>query len=97
VFRAGEVGDRFYVVAAGELVVDVAGAAIRSLGPGQGFGEIALVHDVPRTATVRAATEATLLALDRDPFLAALTGQPRSQSIAANVADGRLADDRARG
>jgi hypothetical protein len=97
VIRAGEAGDRFYVVAEGELTVDREGAPIRRLGPGEGFGEIALVRDVPRTATVTAATDATLLVLDREPFLAALTGQPRSRSIASDLAAQRLADDRSRG
>jgi MFS family permease len=97
VIRAGDVGDRFFVVATGEVSVAVEGEPVRGLGPGEGFGEIALVRDVPRTATVTATTDATLLALDREPFLAALTGQPRSRSIAADLAAQRLADDRSRG
>jgi hypothetical protein len=93
VIREGEAGDRFYVVAAGRLEVEVHGHEVRELGPGDGFGEIALLRGLPRTATVRAVTQAVLLAIDSEPFLAAMTGQPRSRSIAAGLADQRLAAD----
>lgn len=85
VLCAGEPGDRFYLVAAGELE-----AVGNALGRGEGFGEIALLRDVPRTATVTARTDATLLALDRDDFLAAVTGDPRSAQAADAVVAGRL-------
>jgi MFS family permease len=68
VVERGSDGDRFYVVAGGELDVD----GQRTLQRGDGFGEIALLHDVPRTATVRARTDAQLFALERRPFLAAV-------------------------
>ncbi len=97
VIRAGEPGDSFYVVTVGELEVEVDGMDVRRLGSGDGFGEIALVRDVPRTATVRAETDAGLLAIGREPFLAALTGQPRSRVIAAEIAEQRLAEDLLRG
>jgi MFS family permease len=93
VIREGEVGDRFFVVVAGRLEVKVHGREVRDLGPGDGFGEIALVRGLPRTATVRAITDVRLVAVDREPFLAALTGQPRSRSIAVGLADQRLAGD----
>jgi CRP-like cAMP-binding protein len=97
VIRAGEPGDSFYVVTGGELEVEVDGMDVRRLGSGDGFGEIALVRDVPRTATVRAETDASLLAIGREPFLAALTGQPRSRVIAADIAEQRLTEDLLRG
>lgn len=96
VIRTGERGDRFYVVIHGELDVEVAGRDVRQLGPGDGFGEIALVRDLPRTATVTTRTPSVLLAMDREPFLAALTGQARSGAIAAGIADRHLAGDRTR-
>jgi MFS family permease len=93
IVREGEPGDRFYVLAEGSAEVLVAGRAARVLGGGDVFGEIALLRDVPRTATVRAVTPVELLALDRAPFLEALTGQLRSRRLAADVAARRLASD----
>ena len=96
VIRAGDRGDRFYVVVDGELDVDVSGRDVRRLRPGDGFGEIALVRDVPRTATITTLTPTALIAIDREPFLSALTGQARSGAIAAGIADRHLAGDRGR-
>jgi MFS family permease len=93
VIREGESGDRFYAVESGRLVVSVAGREIRRLGPGDGFGEIALIRDVPRTATVTAVADVSLLEIGREPFIEALGGQPRSRTIAAGLVDDRLAAD----
>ena len=93
VIREGEVGDRFYVVESGELEVSVSGQATRRLGPGDGFGEIALVRNVPRTATVTTVGDAVLLGIDREPFVKALGGQRRSRAIASHLIDDRLAAD----
>jgi MFS family permease len=97
IIREGDIGDRWYLVVAGSLRVDRGGEPIRVLGPGDAFGEIALLHRVPRTASVTAETDAELLALDRDAFLTALTGSPDAARMAARVADGHLAADRRRG
>jgi MFS family permease len=91
VIRQGAAGDRVYVVASGELAVEVDGRPGAALGPGDVFGEIALLRDVPRTATVRAASDAELLTLGRDEFLAAVTGHPGSAAEADVVVATRLA------
>jgi hypothetical protein len=95
VVRQGERGDRFYVITAGRVRVDVSGHDMGELGPGDSFGEIALLRDVPRTATVTTTEPTELLAIQREPFLEALTGQPRSRVIAGDVVQERLAADRA--
>jgi MFS family permease len=89
IVRRGDRGDRFYLVAAGEVEAHVDGQATL-LCRGEGFGEIALLRDVPRTATVRARTDAQLLALERDDFLAAVTRDPLSTRAADDVVVGRL-------
>jgi predicted MFS family arabinose efflux permease len=90
VFREGEPGDRFYVVADGELEVETAGKRVRTLGRGDFFGEIALLWDVPRTATVRALTPSRLYALDSRSFVEIVTGHPASSEAALRVVASRL-------
>jgi MFS family permease len=85
----GESGDRFFLVDEGEVEVFENGVFKRNEGPGESFGEIALLHDVPRTATVRATVDTRLLALDRDQFLLAVTGHRRSHQLARAVSDDR--------
>jgi Cyclic nucleotide-binding domain len=92
VVRQGEPGDRFYVVADGELEVIRDERIVATRRRGEGFGEIALMYDVPRTATVRARTDSQLYALDRESFLLAVTGHARSQRAAHDLADARLAE-----
>jgi len=93
VIAEGDHGDRFYVVAAGEVVVSRDGRRLRAETGGEFFGEIALLHDVTRTATVTASGPGTLLALERDDFLSAVGGQRRSAEAAGAVATDRLAAD----
>ncbi|HEX9300200.1 MAG TPA: MFS transporter [Actinomycetota bacterium] len=88
--REGDVGDLFYVIVEGEAEVASGGRHLRDLGPGAYFGEIALLRDVPRTATVIATTVLRLLALHREPFLLAVTGHPQSVRAAQAVADDRM-------
>jgi MFS family permease len=77
IIREGEPGDRFYVLAAGSLSVERDGRHLRGLDAvGEGIGEIALLEGVPRTATVTATADSTLLAIDRATFLLAITGHP---------------------
>jgi CRP-like cAMP-binding protein len=63
-------------------------------GPGESFGEIALLRGEPRTATVRALEPTRLLALDRERFIAAVTGHGRAAQVADGVIEGRLGQDR---
>ncbi len=90
VVRQGEPGDRFYVVEEGELEVRTPVGRLRTLGPGDHFGEIALLRDVPRTATVTAATPVRVLALDREAFVGVVTGHPESAAAADAVVATRL-------
>ena len=89
VIRIGEVGDRFYVVGEGDLEIDTGSLRV-PVGPGGFFGEIALLQDVPRTATVTALTPARLFALERGDFLAVVTGNELVRSEAGAVAAARL-------
>lgn len=83
VITEGEVGDRFYIVEFGRTTATHHGEVLSSQGPGDPFGEIALLRDVPRTATVTADEDSVLLYLEREEFLAAVTGN----SEVANRAD----------
>jgi MFS family permease len=95
IVRQGDPGDRFYLIKDGVLDVYIDGELVQSLEPGDSFGEIALLRDVPRTATVKAQTEAVLYALDRRQFLAAVTGFGPSLSAAEGVIGMRLGPGRA--
>jgi len=90
VIRQGDDGEHFYVVESGRLEVTVDGQPRPPLGPGDSFGEIAMMRDVPRTASIFAATASRLWALDRGTFLAAITGSRRVEAAVARVADTRL-------
>ena len=88
VVQMGETGDRFYVVADGEL--EIANSVHGTAGRGDFFGEIALLRDVPRTATVKATTPSHLYALERDDFLAAVTGHSAVHAAGEAVVKERL-------
>jgi MFS family permease len=85
ILRRGDPGDRFYVIAEGEVEIEDA-----RHGPGGFFGEIALLRDMPRTASVQALSDVRLLTLDRDGFLAAVTGHEPSAAAAEAVVTARL-------
>ena len=90
VIRAGDVGDRFYILESGALTVEADELRL-PIAPGGFVGEIALLRDVPRTATVRATAESTLYAVRREDFLAAVTGHAAARTEANNVVSERLA------
>jgi MFS family permease len=90
VFSQGDHGDRFYAIESGRAAVSVDGAATRELGPGEFFGEIALLRDVPRTATVQALDDLGLYAIERDDFIAVVTGHAPSLEAAESLVDARL-------
>jgi CRP-like cAMP-binding protein len=88
VIRAGDAGDRFYIVGRGEL--EVVGPGVRTTASdGDYFGEIALLRDVPRTATVTAVTDSQLYHMSRDDFLAAVTAHSGVRAAGEAVADER--------
>jgi CRP-like cAMP-binding protein len=92
VITQGEPGDAFYLAASGSLVVEVdAVPRPGTLGPGDGFGEIALLRRSPRTATVIACADVDLLVLDAASFLAAVTSSVTGQELAERTANDRLA------
>ena len=91
VVRQGDPGDLFYVIAAGEADVIHDGARVATLGLGQYFGEIALLRDVPRVATVVARTDLDVYALERDVFVSAVSGHAQSAAAAEDVMGARLA------
>jgi hypothetical protein len=82
VVTEGEEGDRFYAIADGSFEVDIGGRHIGTLERGSGFGEIALLAGVARTATVTAGRPGSLLAIQRGPFLTAVTGFEPSRQAA---------------
>jgi hypothetical protein len=99
VFEESEHGDRFYVVESGRAEVIRDGRVIETLAEGDCFGEIALLRDQPRTATVRASTHAPLRVsvLHRGAYLTAVTGYPVSAAAGEEVVNTRLTRDDARG
>ncbi len=88
VITEGEPGDRYYLVVDGRLVATIGDEVVGEMAAGGSFGEIALLRDIPRTATVTCVTAVELFAISRDDFLTTLTGHPRSLATATQIADG---------
>jgi MFS family permease len=91
--RQGDHGDRFYVLAEGRVEVTQDGRSLGERGPGEYLGEIALLRDVPRTATVTTTTPLRAIAIERDRFLEAVTGHTLSRHHAETVAADWLTSD----
>lgn len=90
VVSRGDAGRHYYAIAAGKAAVELDDGTTRELGPGEGFGEIALLRDVPRTATVRAVEPLRIYAIERDEFIAAVTGHEPTLAAAENLMTARL-------
>ncbi len=90
VFEQGDEGDRFYVIESGEVDVVGDGALVATLGPGEGFGEIALLRRVRRTAAAVARSDVHLQTLRCDHFLPVVLGYTPSAREAGVVVDGML-------
>ena len=94
IITEGEIGDRFYAIVAGQVQVSQGDRVIGRLGPGDSFGELALIREIPRTASVVAVTEVALRALNRAAFLLAVTASPGAADEAARIAGAHLEHDR---
>ena len=90
VVTEGEESDRFFIIDSGLVEVTHDGVVLRQEGPGEFFGEIGLLRDVPRTATVTAVEDTVLMVLARDDFLAAVTGTGDAFRAADDVVSFRL-------
>lgn len=90
VITQGDQGDHYYLIQGGEARVLVDGLEVRALSAGDGFGEIALLRRVPRTATVQATSPLSLQVLDRKTFISVVTGSPPTRVEVERVADHRL-------
>ena len=89
IIRSGEAGDRYYVVRSGTVRVEPDGGAEVMLRAGDGFGEVALLRDAPRNATVTAADTTVLFAVGRRVFLEAVTGSVAAAGAAEDVSGRR--------
>jgi MFS family permease len=88
-FERGDPGDRFYLLREGTLEIVLPGETKVEKAPAF-VGEIALLRDIPRTASVRARTDSALWALERSDFLGAVSGHARSRASAEELAVARL-------
>jgi MFS family permease len=90
VLREGDESDRFFIIESGLVEVTQGGVVLRREGAGEFFGEIGLLRDVPRTATVTAVEDTVLQALGREEFLAAVTEQSEAFMAADDIVSRRL-------
>lgn len=82
VMREGDAGDQFFIIETGTVDITIRGGFVRTLSAGDSFGEIALLRDIPRTATVTATSDLTARTIARDEFLSAVTGDGESSNQA---------------
>ena len=91
IVREDEHGSRYYAIVDGTVEVSARGVRRRQLGRGEGFGEIALLRDGVRTATVVALDAVRMLAIEREAFLVAVTGHGETRERAESIAAAHLA------
>jgi MFS family permease len=91
-FHEGDLGDRFYAVSSGSLSIVRHGELVQTATRGDGFGEIALIQDVPRQATVTAESDALLYSLRKDVFVEAVTGHAKASDVAGRIIEGHLGE-----
>ncbi len=92
VFHEGDPGDRYYAVSTGSLDITRRGVVVNTVSRGDGFGEIALIRDVPRNATVTATSDSSLYALRKDLFVGAVTGHASAARVTGQIITERLGD-----
>jgi Na+/melibiose symporter-like transporter len=85
VVKEGDPGDSYYAIAQGELAISRHGQLLQTVSRGDGFGEIALIRDVPRQASVTAVTDALLYSLHKDPFIQTVTGHATVAKTAKTI------------
>ncbi|MEP6610122.1 MAG: cyclic nucleotide-binding domain-containing protein [Burkholderiaceae bacterium] len=95
-FKEGEVGDAAYVLIAGQVDVSVAGPSgpivVRTLGPNELVGEIAIFDDIPRTATVTATASVEALRIAKEQFISVIRGNPDAALELIRILASRLAN-----
>ncbi len=89
IIHQGDEGDSYYAIVHGTVAVTIDGVEVTSLGEGDGFGEIALLYDTPRTATVSATSDTALFGLHRDAFLTAMHASSSVHAAARQIAEAR--------
>jgi CRP-like cAMP-binding protein len=92
VVREGDRAKAFYLIGSGRVDVIHGGRLVATLGAGEYFGEIALLHDVPRVATCVARSDADLYALERAVFVSTVSGNEQSHATSEDVVAGRLGE-----
>ena len=89
IIHEGDEGDRYYAIVHGTVAVTINAIEVARLSDGDGFGEIALLHDSPRIATVTATTDTALFGVNREAFLTAMHASPTVHAVAREIAMAR--------
>ena len=89
---AAQVADERGLIVEGSFDTEVDGESVREMGPGDSFGEIGLLRDTERTATVTASQAGVVMVLSREDFLGAVAADPASMVVADAIINTRLGD-----